>query len=372
MSVPAEFWTRLGLDVVLGSVSGGVTSWVAVALIFKPYERTFGLHGAVPKNKARLAKTIGRTVGERLLTPDDIVAELHRSGLREAIEQRLTEFAVHALDVERGSLRELLTPAMAAAVERALAALGPTLADGYVREVHTAAFEERVRAFVVRVRDELSGMPMTAVLTPERRADFASRAADLATDLIDASRKEGDRSARAKMGDLLLRLAGTNRTRNFVERTVADALARAESRSVGDVLTVLDDESIVAWLLEAARSPRAAELALGAAGSAAAAVLDKPIGRLTRWLPPDAAQRLAAAAAPAAWEQVVARMPAFLETVDIPGMVERKVLGFSTRRVEEIVRGVTQRELNLIVELGYVLGGMIGAAQFGLEWWLRG
>ena len=52
-------------------------------------------------------------------------------------------------------------------------------------------------------------------------------------------------------------------------------------------------------------------------------------------------------------------------------MVERKVLGFSTQRVEEIVRGVTQRELNLIVQLGYVLGALIGAAQFGVEWWLR-
>ncbi|HXD22806.1 MAG TPA: DUF445 family protein, partial [Gemmatimonadaceae bacterium] len=73
-------YTRLALDVFLGSVSGGVTSWVAVVMIFRPYERTFGLHGAVPKNKARLAKTIGKTVGERLLTPTDIVDELQRSG----------------------------------------------------------------------------------------------------------------------------------------------------------------------------------------------------------------------------------------------------------------------------------------------------
>jgi uncharacterized membrane protein YheB (UPF0754 family) len=52
-------------------------------------------------------------------------------------------------------------------------------------------------------------------------------------------------------------------------------------------------------------------------------------------------------------------------------MVERKVLGFSTQRVEEIVRGVTQRELNLIVQLGYVLGAAIGAGQYAVEWALR-
>jgi uncharacterized membrane protein YheB (UPF0754 family) len=78
-----------------------------------------------------------------------------------------------------------------------------------------------------------------------------------------------------------------------------------------------------------------------------------------------------ATAAPAVWEQVIEKLPALLDTVDIPAMVERKVLGFSTQRVEELVRGVTQRELNLIVQLGYVLGGAIGAAQFAVESLLR-
>ena len=45
-------------------------------------------------------------------------------------------------------------------------------------------------------------------------------------------------------------------------------------------------------------------------------------------------------------------------------MVERKVLGFSTARIEEIIRGVTERELNMIVRLGYVLGAIIGLITF--------
>ena len=93
----------------LGFISGGATSWVAVVMIFRPYERTFGLHGAIPKNKARLAKTIGKTVGERLLTPADIVEELQRSGLREAIEAKLADVTVEALEKDRGPLRDLAT-----------------------------------------------------------------------------------------------------------------------------------------------------------------------------------------------------------------------------------------------------------------------
>jgi uncharacterized membrane protein YheB (UPF0754 family) len=288
--------TRLALDVLLGSVSGGVTSWVAVVLIFRPYEQTFGLHGAIPKNKARLARTIGKTVGERLLTPADIVEELQRSGLREAIEAKLADVAVEALERDRGPLRELLPPVVAAELERLIAEAGPDAAAAYERYVATEAFEEQVRAFVAR------------------------------------SRKDGP--------------AG--------------------------IAAGLIDDVIVRWALRAARSERARAMAVEAVRGAGVALLDRPLGRLGRWLPDDAPRRLVATAAPAVWDQIIERLPALLETVDIPAMVERKVLGFSTRRVEDLVRGVTQRELNLIVQLGYVLGAVIGAAQFAVESWIRG
>jgi uncharacterized membrane protein YheB (UPF0754 family) len=288
--------TRLALDVLLGSVSGGVTSWVAVVLIFRPYEQTFGLHGAIPKNKARLARKIGKTVGERLLTPADIVEELQRSGLREAIEAKLADVAVEALERDRGPLRELLPPAVAAELERLIADAGPDAAAAYERYVATEAFEEQVRAFVAR------------------------------------SRKDGP--------------AG--------------------------IAAGLIDDVIVRWALRAARSERARAMAVEAVRGAGVALLDRPLGRLGRWLPDDVPRRLVATAAPAVWDQIIERLPALLETVDIPAMVERKVLGFSTRRVEDLVRGVTQRELNLIVQLGYVLGAAIGAAQFAVESWIRG
>ena len=308
-------YTRLALDVFLGSVSGGVTSWVAVVMIFRPYERTLGLHGAVPKNKARLAKTIGKTVGERLLTPADIVDELQRSGLREAIETKLTAVAIDALERDRGPLRELLPAAVVAEIERMIADAGPDAAAAYERYVASEAFEDQVRAFVARSRRDGTADEASTELTTERRTGIAEKAAGLAAGIID--------------------------------------------------------DVIVKWALRAARSERARVMAVEAVRDAGIALLDRPLGRLGRWLPDDASRRLVATAAPAVWEQIIEKLPALLETVDIPGMVERKVLGFSTQRVEEIVRGVTQRELNLIVQLGYVLGGAIGAAQFAVESWLR-
>ena len=72
-----------------------------------------------------------------------------------------------------------------------------------------------------------------------------------------------------------------------------------------------------------------------------------------------------------AWQWVQTQVPVVVGQIRVPEMVEEKVIGFSTQRMEEIVRGVTQRELDLIVRLGYVLGGLVGAGAFGVHALLR-
>ena len=57
--------------------------------------------------------------------------------------------------------------------------------------------------------------------------------------------------------------------------------------------------------------------------------------------------------------------------LSVQEMVEQKVLGFSVQRMEELIRNVTERELRLIVQLGYVLGALVGVAAFGINLLLR-
>jgi uncharacterized membrane protein YheB (UPF0754 family) len=365
--VDAAFWGEFLLSVLVGTIAGGITNAVAVWMLFHPYERRWGIHGAIPKNKARLARSIGRTVGEKLLTPGDVVAELERSGLRDAVHTRLTDLVRQALEQERGSLRELLPAPVLDELERTIGSLGEGIAEQYVRFVRTEEFEQRVWRFVGNARKQVSDIPLANILTPERRTRIAQQAAALSTDLIEAARYEEQQSARAKIGNFLLKLAGTERTERFVERAVGEALDRTESRTVGDIIGVLSDETYVEWILKASRSPRATEFVFSTAGSSARLLLDKPIGKPARWLPADAPDRLARYVGPALWDWTVAQLPGLLQKLDIEGMVERKVLGFSTARIEEVIRGVTERELTLIVRLGYVLGAVIGATTFVLR-----
>ena len=357
-------WQDFLLSVAIGTIAGGITNAIAVWMLFHPYEKTFGLHGAIPKNKARLAKSIGKTVGEKLLTPKDLLDELHRAGFRQTLDDKLGEFIQRALEVERGSLRELLPASVLSEVEHALAGLGPVVGERVATYATTPAYELRVREALAKLRTELGSRPVSEILTESRRKDLAAQAAELATQVLEEARQAEQRSMGARLGDAVLRLAGEDRTKAFIERTVADVLGRAGTRTWGEALDTIGEDVVVQWVLEASRSPKVQQLVADGTATAAMALMDRPIGRPARFLPDDAAARLGATAGPALWEWLERQLPQIVEQLDIPAMVERKVLGFSTARIEEIIRAVTQKELTMIVNLGYVLGAVIGVLSF--------
>ncbi|HSJ63607.1 MAG TPA: DUF445 family protein [Gemmatimonadaceae bacterium] len=509
------------ISVLFGSVAGGLTNSVAVWMLFNPHERRFGFQGAIPKNKPRLARSLGRTVGERLLTPADILGEIEGSGFRATFDAKLDELVRGILDTERGSVQSLLPPAVFEEVEHALGEIGPIAGRQYAAYVETPEFADRVREFVARARRDLEHTPIGEVLTPARRAELRERASAWAEELanapqleqgireyltrhaaellasdqpmleripapvvetieraianylplaveklghflanpasreriraalhglfarfiddlrfhervlarlmvternvekmIDSLERDGveqiaglledplvrDEIARTINGaiveylrkplhelvgtdverteavvgtaaDYLVRVLRAERTRGFLVEKLDDVLARAEHRTWGQLLRGVEDATIAAWLLDGARSAQARSWVEQAARTLARTALTKPIGRPGRWLPSDAPDRIVQVAAPALWSWILTQVPVLVQRFDIQAMVERKVLAFSTQRVEELIRGVIERELTVIVRLGWLLGAIIGFMSLPVKLisaWLQG
>jgi uncharacterized membrane protein YheB (UPF0754 family) len=101
----SHLYREFALNVVLHSLAGGLTDTVAVWMLFNPHKPFLGVQGAIPKNKARLAASIGKVVGEKLLTPQDMLQELTHGGIRDAFNERVAVVIQSLLDTERGSLR---------------------------------------------------------------------------------------------------------------------------------------------------------------------------------------------------------------------------------------------------------------------------
>lgn len=73
--------------ICVSAAIGYLTNWVAIEMLFKPYERTwkhpfawitlgYWRQGLVPKNKAQIAKTIGEKVSGQLLQPEKLAVDL--------------------------------------------------------------------------------------------------------------------------------------------------------------------------------------------------------------------------------------------------------------------------------------------------------
>ncbi len=512
---------RALLTIGFGAMAGGLTNTVAVWMLFHPYEppklgpwRLRFLHGAIPKNQGRLAEAVGRTVGGRLLTEEDLTRTLGAPEFRAAFDARLGGLLNEALLTERPSLRELLPDRAAPQVESALEDVMQVAVERLEAYLHSPRFEEHLTARAQELVESLRDEPIGNLLTPDREERVTEAVDEW---IVSAVESEGfrravdeslDRAARrvlrpgrtfqevlppemvssveravaeylplaiqrlgglledpvararfeAAIHDLLqrflhdlrfhqrvmARLIITEETVNRVLETVEeegaehlsdmlrdpavqDAMARGVNDAVVDFLgrpvtSVFGEpdspnvaevrEKVSEWFVGAAQDPATRKYILGKlhaamdrtagytwgqlfdkvppevlarwvvqlarsdAGSRlyrevgsrlARSLMDRPIGRPMDWLPDRAPERIQGALSQPLWDWLQSQAPEVVGRMDVAGRVEAKVRGYPTDRMEELVRRVTERELRLIIRLGYVLGAVIGGVLLGVN-----
>ena len=521
----SEELVRALVTIGFGALAGGLTNTIAIWMLFHPHEppTVFGrklafLQGAIPKSQARLAAAIGRTVGNRLLTPEDLTRTFANREFREAFDIRLAALLDELLHKERGSLREMLPPAISIEIE---GLLGEAVDHGVEQlgvYLSSEGFEEQVRRrtddLIAHVADE----PIGGVLTPARGAaveaavedwlqsaaestdftaavdDYLARGSqkllrpdrtfeeilpvgliasveraiasylplaaerlgglledpqarakfestihellhrflrdlkfhqrvvarlvvneDTVDRVLDTIEAEGAQrlseilrdpsvqtaiarsvneaivdllrrpvaevlggadepsvvEARVTLGGWVVDMARDAETRAFLVEKLRAGLDRAGAKTWGDVLSRIPPDRLASALTAAARTETASRLASDALGRIVDGLLDRPIGTPARWLPGDAAGRIESAVGDPAWAWLQTQVPAVVERIDVARRVEEKVLHFPTPRMEELVRKVTDRELKMIVRLGYVLGALIGMVLVSVDSALR-
>jgi uncharacterized membrane protein YheB (UPF0754 family) len=163
------------LAIGFGALTGGVTNAIAVWMLFHPYQapriwrwRLTFLQGAIPKNQARLASAIGRTVGGKLLTEEDLARIFARPEFRAAFDERLSAFLEELLHKERGTLRDILP---ASALPEAELLLQDVLSHALARlqrYLGSERFEEAVARRAHELVHAVADEPIAGVLTPAR------------------------------------------------------------------------------------------------------------------------------------------------------------------------------------------------------------
>ena len=517
-------WIRALITVAFGALAGGLTNRVAVWMLFHPYEapeplgRRIGwLQGAIPKNRKRLASSIGGVVGGTLLTPEDLTAELQDEELKGAFDARIRELVAGLVEGEQPSLSDLLPEPVVVEVralidqmlgelyEQLLAtvesepfredatrllgdlaqglrdeALSDSLDEERVEELRTGidawlervvesealertirrhleqaaehllrpdrtleqlipgvlveAVERAIRQYLpiamerlgrlledpdtrLRVQKTIHGLldrfmrdlkfhqrvvaklivtedTVDRVLSTlekegteelgdllkeaEVQAAMARNVNDAiveflrrpAVEVIGSVDSESVQGALDSMTQWLAHGARDEDARAFLLEQLEEAVWKLGDRSWGDVLDLLPARRVGSWLGMALRSDPGRALWDSLAAALAQRILERPIGRLNRFLQEDAGIRLAEALAPPAWDWVTDQVPHIAERIKIADRIEQKIEEFPLEQMESLVRRVSQHELDLIVRLGYVLGAVIGTILVVVTSWL--
>lgn len=342
-----------GLFVItVAIISHRITNAIAIWMLFNPHEPVkigpWRLQGALPKNKPRLAKAIGKAVGERLLTPEDLAERLSAPPIREAFSRALEKGIGTFLREDRGPLIDLLTPEVRARLEVALEELARRGGDALTTYAGSPAFEAKVAELLPLIAEQFG----TILADPSAKEEVKTALRGTLEKSLPAMRLHERLAAKLVITesaiDRFLDSLNVALTRvppiERLERMGAERRA-ALARKVAD------------WLVQFSRDRGLAEEGIR---SLAKALLDRPIGRPIEWLGEENADNLTRAIVLESWAWVQSQVPGVVTQLEIPAMVEQKINALSTQKLEDLVRTVTERELRMIVNMGYVLGGVVG------------
>ncbi|MDR1898795.1 MAG: DUF445 family protein, partial [Treponema sp.] len=257
------------LPPLLGAFIGFLTNVLAIRMLFRPLRerRVFGIRlpftpGILPRERHRLAQSIGGMVERELLTPQVIRERLGRAEVREAVRQQVSRYTetipekLAALGAVRtpgdgGGLPGGLFPPAEELYSRAAAALMRFLGRNDIRE----ALESRGQVLLLNAVLKLNVFQRFFIQAGqydrtlhERMPEFID---DLLRDLEEFLDEEGTRTK--ILAFLSASLERTARDPAFfgagkkeaLDRFITDTFLEAADREAGAVLDAIDVKAMV-------------------------------------------------------------------------------------------------------------------------------
>ncbi len=149
-------WTGYIITILLTTLTGWVTNWVAIKMLFHPRKPMkilgFTIQGVFPKNQQKIAEKLGQIVGKELLSFSEIEQKVTDPGnlqkLKPEIEAHIDTFLNHKLKEVFPMLSmfigEKTTSQLKDAFLLELEALFPVLMKGYMAKLQNDLDLEKI------------------------------------------------------------------------------------------------------------------------------------------------------------------------------------------------------------------------------------
>ena len=369
---------------LIGALIGGYTNHLAIKMLFRPHEAKYigkwkvpFTPGLIPKRRDELAKQLGRTVVEHLLTPETFKRRFFSSEMRGKAELWIQGQLTKHLFESEITLNQWLSKAgvenvpgrlegkMDSILDEQMASLESRFASKTVRELapeqwHQQA-EERIPEIATYMIDKGE-----AYFTSEEGRKTVKRLID---DFL-ASKGTFGNMIQMFMGESssivdrvqpeiqkFLHAPGTS---ELLENVIRGEWKKLKERPLNELIGGFDYQPLLTQVKVYLKQELAVENRLNV-------TLQSYWPEGAKW----ASRNLTPKLTDFVFTQGEIKLEETIQRLKLEEMVAEQVDTFPVERLEDLVLGISRKEFKMITVLGAVLGGLIGLIQGGIVYFMN-
>lgn len=361
--------------VIVGAVVGGATNYLAIKMLFRPYKPMFlgkwrlpFTPGLIPKRREEIARHIGNTVSDYLLTPEVFQKKFFHDEMKQkALQFSKSKVETYVLTKEK-------------TINDWLNTLGftelPNKLEGKVDNIIEFQFEKVKNTLSTKAIDELlpekinqyveGKLPeLVSMITKKGETYFLSPQGEMTIkNLLDnfLSGKgffgnifqmfSDSGTITVKIQTEIVKVLQSDETKNFLIHIFTEEWNKLKQKPAMDYLEEIDFDGILASLQKFVKK----ELEIGNR-------FDKPI--LFYWKDGEnyVYNELLPMFINLVFGKIEENLTTILNRINLSQLVREQIDSFPIEKLEEIIVGIAKRELQMITFLGAFIGGLVGILQ---------
>lgn len=317
-------YLKIIIPILVGALIGYCTNYIAIKMLFRPQKPVFLFGkqlpftpGVIPKNKPRIASAVGKAVGQNLFTDQDIVNAIAGSELKNNLSEKIGEIAFK----NDKSVKDYISIYSGKESEKteylSKNAEYETEDDDIIDEYADDNTEYG------RIKDKVSDVITTKIINAFDKVDLNELVAQVA-----------GKTLMEKVRGTMMEMFLNESTISSMAAPVGNAIAEYIKNNGKEVVYPLVDAEVTSFM-EKPISDNLLELGLdeGILNNAISGIFDTAVSKCGNMIS---------------------------EYIDIQAIVEEKINKMDVGELEDLVMQVMKNELQTVVNLGALIGAVIG------------
>ena len=319
-------YLKIIIPILVAALIGYCTNYIAIKMLFKPQKpiHVFGKKlpftpGVIPKNKSRIAAAVGKAVGQNLFTNQDIVNAITESGLKNNLSEKIMDTAFNTDSSIKDYIDKYYSKKSGENDDLIQTELSKEV-DYDASDYDDVIIEE---TDYDKIKNKVSDVITLKILGAFEKIDLNAMVSQIASKTLSE-----------KVKGTMMEMFLNESTVSAMSAPIGNSIAEYIKNHGEEIIYPLVDTEVDSFM-EKPVSENLEELGLDTN------ILESSVNKL--------------------FDTAVSKCSSMIsEYIDIPGIVESKINKMDVSELEELVMQVMKNELQTVINLGALIGAVIG------------